>query len=171
MESAIPGGKQSSRIDTERVARLGVIPAVAFLLMAAAAKIVTATLDLRMLDLSDPILFVRNRYVPVAVAIVEILCVLTIMRVRDCRVKGLVLLWLGGNFVLYRTALALSGAGVPCPCLGSLGANLGLGSTATEFPTKGMAAYLLVVGSYLLVQPSLVDRFRKGPPVAHLETN
>jgi hypothetical protein len=130
--------------------------AVVLLIVAAGAKVWTATTDLRILEVADPVLFVKNRYVMVAVATAELLCATVLSRTRNPRLQGLLLLWLSANFVLYRAALALSGAGAPCPCLGNLGALLGLGTRGTELLPKAIAGYLLSVGLYLVI------RYRSG---------
>lgn len=126
--------------------------------MAATAKLWTTATGLRLLDVADPVLAVENRYVLLGVAGVELLCAATLLFSRHAWLKALVLLWLGTNFVLYRVALWLAGAGTPCPCLGRLGARLGLSSSQTEWLTKAAVVYLLLVGGYVFVR----QRARSG---------
>lgn len=122
---------------------------------AATAKLWTTATGLRLLEVPDPVLAVENRYVLLAVAGVELLCATTLLFSRHVWFKALVLLWLGTNFVLYRVALWLAGAGTPCPCLGRLGARLGLSSSQTDWLTKAVVVYLLVVGGFIFIRHCL----------------
>jgi hypothetical protein len=56
---------------------------------------------------------------------------------------------LSGNFVLYRLALLLSRAGIPCPCLGNIGALFGISSEIIADFAKAMVVYFLISGVYM----------------------
>jgi hypothetical protein len=123
---------------------------LAVLLIAAGAKIVAATGSEGFLENYDPILLLKNRWLNIAVAVVEIACavVLTI-RVSDA-IKGYTLLWLGLNFVAYRLVSFLSEMETPCSCLGNIGSWLGLTQDQTETVAIALVFYILCAGVYLL---------------------
>ena len=103
-----------------------------------------------MLAATCAIWMVKNRYVLISVALVEIASGAVILVSRRIWLNGLILLWLGINFFLYQSALFLSGAGASCPCLGKVASQLGLTPRVSELIARALAAYLLIVGACLL---------------------
>lgn len=120
------------------------------LVTAAAAKLWTVVGGMKFLDLYDPLLLLPTREILVLVAVIELLCCWRISRIRSFRHKGLIVLWLASNFLLYHLALMLSGAPSPCPCFGSVGTRFGLDKHASQLLTMGMSFYMLVCGIHLL---------------------
>ena len=124
--------------------------AVCVLFLAAFSKAYSAASRMLALDLPDPVLLAKTRYVLLAVAVVEMIAGAGILASRRIWLRGLILLWLGGNFLLYRSALLLGGAGTPCPCLGNVAAQLGLSASVSEMITRVLACYVVIAGAYLL---------------------
>jgi hypothetical protein len=125
---------------------------VALLLVAAASKFWTLALQPPILGVLDPVWSVENRYLLAAVAATELICAVAVLSSSHWWFKGLVLAWLGANFLVYRVALHFSGSAMPCPCLGQLGAQFGLSHVEMEAITKGMLLYLLAAGAFLLIR-------------------
>ncbi len=124
----------------------------AVLVAAAGSKLWTVVSDLRILEVYDPIFLVPNRYLLLGVAILELVCSFGVLKSHNSRSKGLILTWLAANFIAYHVALALSGAPPPCPCLGSVGAQLGLSREEAEALMKAMGVYIMVCGIFLFFQ-------------------
>lgn len=135
---------------------LAVVVAAALLVAAALSKLYTSLGDLPMLELFDPVLLVKNRYLLIGVGLLEIGIAAVLLVSKQWWFKGILLLWLSVNFVLYRLAFFLSGAGEPCPCLGNVVSKLGLAPAQAEFLLKAAVAYLFITGGYLVWKSGLV---------------
>jgi len=122
------------------------------LVLTALSKLYTVMGNVRMLDLYDPVLLLSNRRLLTGVAVIELFCAMLIVRTRHPWFAGLILLWLGANFLMYRVAVSLGGAITPCPCLGSVGGRLGLSQSATDVLMHSILVYFLAGGLYLLVR-------------------
>lgn len=122
------------------------------LITAALSKLSTIVAALPILNGVDPIFSVNNRYILTGVAIAELSCAAIVAFSAQAWLKALALAWIATNFILYRAALVLSGAGTPCPCLGSIGAKVGLSSAATEFITKSTVVFFLGVAVFIIVR-------------------
>jgi len=127
---------------------------LAVLLVAAAAKIAAATGSEGFLENYDPILLLKNRWVNIAVAVVEIACAAALTMRLPYVIKGFTLLWLGLNFVAYRLVSLLSGVETPCSCLGNIGSWVGLTQDQTEALGIGLLLYLLGAGTYFVIAGS-----------------
>ena len=130
----------------------------ALLLMAAGSKLYTAASDLRIVELYDPVLLVKYRHLLIGVAFIEVLSVVILLRSVPAWLKGLILMWLGANFILYRAAVVLSGAPTLCQCFGSVGSRLGLSPSTTDVLAKAIVLFLLTAGAYMLYRHGFLDR-------------
>ena len=122
------------------------------LVLAAMGKLLTVASDFKILDLFDPVFLFKNKYLLTGVASIELVSAFSLLRSKRLLTNGLILLWLAINFLLYRSALALSGAETPCNCVGSVGLRLGLSSTLTESLVKAIILYFLAAGAYLVIR-------------------
>ena len=125
---------------------------VLLLIAAALSKVWAIAAALPVLNGVDPMFSVNNRYILIGVAIAELSCAAVVAFSAQAWLKALALAWIATNFILYRAALVLSGAGTPCPCLGGIGARVGLSSAATEFITKSTVVFFLGVAAFIIVR-------------------
>jgi hypothetical protein len=143
------------------------------LVCTALSKLYTLNSGYRMLDLPDPLFLFRNNYLLGCLAALELFCALIMLIAREPRAKGLLLLWLGGNFILYHSAILISGVVEPCPCLGTVAARLGLSSGASSVLTKAIIAYFAFSGIYLIFwadRPSKRTIHVVSGPISEIDT-
>jgi hypothetical protein len=69
-----------------------------------------------------------------------------------------VIAWLAANFTVYRLGLYWIGAKLPCGCLGTLTASLGITPHTANLWMKGVLLYLLAGSGLLLTVSWLVRR-------------
>ena len=112
-----------------------------------AAKLYSATGSALILARRDEILFITNRWLMVAAAVVEMGVAWYLIRARSDSLRALALIWLGGNFVLYRSAYTALGLG-PCPCLGTLGQKLALSQATLHAILTSLVMYWFLGGLY-----------------------
>jgi hypothetical protein len=137
--------------------RLAVWSSCGVLSLAAVGKLWTAAGNMKILDFYYPLWLVRNRTLLLVVGIVEVLCCIRIFTGKSNRSSGVVLLWLASNFLIYHIAVKLSGAPMPCPCFGTLGARLGLSRESVDRLVILMALYLMCCGWYLVCNSGLAS--------------
>jgi hypothetical protein len=116
------------------------------LILTAAAKLFSTMGDAHILDYPDPLLGLSNRGVLTGVAAVELAVVACLASRMATPSKHLSLAWLGGNFLLYRFALALLKPGTPCKCLGSLTEKLHIDTRAATSGLTFISGFLLLGG-------------------------
>jgi hypothetical protein len=115
----------------------------------------------------------RNNYLLGGLAALELFCALIMLIACAPRGKGLLLLWLSGNFILYHSAILISRVVEPCPCLGTVAARLGISSGASSVLTKAIIAYLAFSGIYLIFwadRPSKRTFHALSPPISEIDT-
>jgi hypothetical protein len=119
--------------------------------LTAAAKLVSTTGHARILDYPDPLLAISNRSVLTGVAVIELAVVACLMSKLPQPIKYLAAAWLGGNFLLYRLALAVLKPGTPCKCLGTITEQLHIDDRAAGLILSLISLYLLTGGFWLYV--------------------
>ncbi len=122
------------------------------LCVAAFSKLYTLKSHFRFLDYYDPLFLIKNRHLLLAVAGLELLCVLMMALTKKLWLRGLIITWFGLNFLLYHVALSLTGSALTCPCFGSVGAQLGLSPAEAQDATTAMVIFLITSGVYLFVR-------------------
>ena len=128
----------------------------AFLLIAALAKLYSASGDARILSARDPLLPASNREVFVAAGLVELAVAVYLTRCRDIKLKHLTVLWLSCNFIVYRLAISFIGYNKPCPCLGTVSERLPLSPHVIDRLLWAMVAIMFMGSSFCLMHPSVV---------------
>jgi hypothetical protein len=132
------------------------------LLTTAAAKLVSAGGNARILQFPDPIFAIPFRQVFWVVGGLELVVALICLFSNRARLQAGLVAWLATSFVIYRLALNLSGYHSPCHCLGNLTDALHISPQAADTAMKIVLAYLLI-GSYATLF-WLWRQKRKPPP-------
>jgi hypothetical protein len=128
------------------------MPAAALLLITAIAKLFSMSSNAAVLELSDPLFGYSNRMLLLLVAAAE--CAVAgclIIRV-PALYKYLCAAWIGGNFLLYRLALALIAPGRPCKCLGALTDKIRVSDKTAGIILTIISIYLLAGGLWLYLR-------------------
>lgn len=112
----------------------------------AISKFMSAAGASRVLDYDDPVLGLSNREVMLFSGSVECLICYYIVKPVALLNKGVALLWLGGNFLLYRAAFVVIAPGKYCACAGSITAWLPLSSESINTIFTSLAAAILLTG-------------------------
>jgi len=118
-----------------------------FLLATAAAKLISANGDARVLQNQDPVFSIPFRYVFRFVGALELLIAAICFLSRRAGLQAGLVAWLSTNFVLYRIYLLWIGWHKPCSCLGNLTDALHISPQTADTVMKIILAYLLL-GSY-----------------------
>lgn len=138
--------------------------AAALLLLTALAKGVSAFGSGRILANPDPIFWwFSNRDLLLAVAAVETLVAGLLLSKLPAAAKRGALLWLCGNFLLYRAGLWVTGAPVACKCLGDMAERLGLSDAQASGFMLGILGYL-TGGSLLFLWKNRRPRIPTAAP-------
>lgn len=123
---------------------------VALLVLTATAKLLSASGTAHVLGYPDPIFGLSNRYLLLWVAAAESAVIAMLLSKAPNPFKFLGTAWLGGNFLLYRLALAVLKPGAPCKCLGTVTERLHVNERLASTCLTVISAYLLVGGLYFL---------------------
>lgn len=126
------------------VGRLYCRSAALVLVLTALAKLWSATGEARILGLRDPLLPLTNRELLLGAGLVELAVAGYLIWGRSALAKHLWVLWLSGNFVLYRLGLWWVAPGRPCRCLGTLTERLPWPPAVVDGVLKGVIGCLLV---------------------------
>lgn len=122
------------------------ISSVALLLITAAAKVWTSTLDVRVLFRRDALLYLELQHILWLVAAYEFAVAIYVM-LSDKHIRGAALIAVtGAQFIVYRIFNAFAGDTSPCPCLGDLPQAFGLSQKYADWMLTGIASYLLCGG-------------------------
>lgn len=101
------------------------------------------------LDVTDPLIGLRFRFVMLIAAVMEV-CVAMMCLVRRPAIGLAGTLWISSAFILYRIGLWSIGWHRPCSCLGDLTSALHISSQAADNMMKGVLAFMLVGSTVLL---------------------
>jgi hypothetical protein len=113
------------------------------LALTACAKVISAFGKAPILDSPDVLFPIRTRLLLCVVGITEIIIVALLLSQMQTRIKIFVLLWLAFSFFLYKTALFALHAPLPCPCLGTVTASLGIAPKTATIVTDVFLMYYL----------------------------
>lgn len=128
---------------------LGSVAAV--LAITALAKVFSAGGAAQVLSRPDPLLVLSTRQVLLLAALVELGVTAYLLAGDSRQTKLFLVLWLSSAFILYRLLLAHLAPGVPCPCLGTVTANMGIRQTTADAVLKVLIAYMFLGSSFFLV--------------------
>ena len=117
--------------------------AAALLLLTAMAKLVSLSGDAHVMDYPDPLLGLSNRQTLLLVAGIELVMAGCMVSRLALPLKYLCAAWLGGEFLIYRLALAVLKPGTPCKCLGTLTGQLHISERTAGWALTFIAAYLV----------------------------
>lgn len=126
------------------------VSAGVLLLATAAAKLVSAGGNARILQFPDPVFAIPFRRVFWIVGGLELVIALICLFGKWPRLQAGLVAWLATSFAVYRLALNLSGYHSPCHCLGNLTDALHISPETADNAMKVVLAYLLI-GSYATV--------------------
>jgi len=144
------------------------------LLATASAKLFTAVGHVPMLEQKDPVFFVLNRHLLIGVALIELVAMLLVVVLKNEIHRYAIIVLLGGNFMLYRAALAAAGGGASCPCLGNMVAWTHVNPNVVNFVLWGIAIYIFLGGClalYMRNRQMRVKNYRAAPEsISHVAT-
>lgn len=115
-----------------------------------AAKLISASTHLAVLDQSDGIFGVSTRTLLVCVGTLELLVAIGMTSKRSSVFKHGLVLWLASQFLLYRCVTLLAGIGTPCPCLGNVAYWLSLPPKRLDEISLSSAIILFIVSALCL---------------------
>lgn len=129
------------------LAKWGVVSVWGLLVVASTAKATWLLGGTGEQSARNALLDVGTRYVTGGSIGVDLGACVCLWALRKRRaMQGLVITYVGACFVLYHTALAISGSNQACVCMGPLGGILGVDNTTMEKLTAACAWYILCVG-------------------------
>ena len=134
------------------------------LLLAAIAKIVSASSSAHIQQSLDPIFAIPFRAVFIIVGIVEMVVALICFFSKRVLLQAGLVAWISTNFAVYRFSLVLIGYHKPCSCLGDLTDALHIPSQIADTTMKIILAYLIFSSYAILFW--LWQQKRKTPPLA-----
>ena len=121
-----------------------------FLIITGFLKLVALLSGGTYLTQTDKLLQIENVYVLLGALICEWTVIILIFIKPQSLWTELGLLFLGSQFVLYRTISALGKFTTTCPCIGNMGKALGLSPQTEGFILSFIAAWLFISGALLL---------------------
>jgi len=132
-----------------KIIKVFLYSAGALLLITALAKLVSANGSVRILQASDPVLFLSFRHVFFVVGSIELVVAFVCFFSNHMGLQAGLVAWLATSFLLYRFGLLLVGYQKPCSCagLGNLTDALHISPQTIDIAMKIILAYLLL-GSY-----------------------
>jgi len=145
-----------------------VISAGVIFAITAAAKLVSAMGDARILNHADPLLGLKTRHVLAGVGAVEAALAAFLFFSRNAWLKLSLTAWMATNFLVYRLGIWWLDAPKPCGCLGTVTDALPLSPRMVDYGMKGILAYLLIGGFTLI---GLQLKKNGSPPQRPAETN
>jgi hypothetical protein len=117
--------------------------AAILLCIVAGAKLYSAFGDARILDSMDPLLRFQNRWVMVAVGVLEMTIAGLLLTRVAVSLKLVSVFWLSANFLSYHAAAHYLNVNI-CPCAGNVTDKLGIPPEMGHWVMIGLAAYLLI---------------------------
>ncbi len=136
----------------ERIIRIFLYSAGVLLLATALAKLVSSFGNAGVLGLPDPVFGIRYRRLFWIAGALELAVASVCFFGRRVSTKALLVAWLGALFLVYRLGLLSAGFHMPCRCLGSLTAALGIPEQSADHLMRFALAYLLVGSCLCLLQ-------------------
>jgi hypothetical protein len=121
----------------------------ALLLVTASAKLYSATGSAGIFRHADVLVHINVRLLMIGVALMELAVAGFLARNRDDLTRATVLLWLSGNFMIYRFANHAMGI-TYCPCLGTVGQNLPISHARLDFLLDALVLYWFLGSGYLV---------------------
>ena len=142
--------------------------AAALLFIYAIAKLISAAGSARAARLPDPVFGVEVRQVLLLAGIVELCIVVVALNSTDRVHKGVALLWVAANILVYRVASGIVAPGKPCACAGSLTKWLPMSDEHVGWIAIGVLGLLFLAGLRELLCEVLgrLGRARTGQTMA-----
>ena len=127
---------------------------IAFCLaLTAGAKLFSATGDVPILSVADPILRLSNRKVLIGVGLLELALASYVVLGRSVPIKHVSIVWLSVNFIAYRIALIWLAPGRPCSCLGNIGDRLQGMREILDWGLRALVACMFFGSLFFLLHP------------------
>jgi hypothetical protein len=126
--------------------------------LTALTNLISASGGARALDAKDPLLMLTHRQVFLSVGLIELAIAAFLVFSSRHSLKVPVIAWLATNFTVYRLGVYWIGAKLPCGCLGTLTASLGITPHTADLSMNGVLLYLLAGSGFLLTASWLVRR-------------
>ncbi len=121
--------------------------AVGLLVITAGLKLLSVWSGSRVLELTDAVFQLDYRILLVITGVLELFIAGWVYFATTPFRRGLPILWLAMNFVLYKALIALLGFKA-CPCLGALTDWIGVDSNQSAFWSNLILVYLLCTGIF-----------------------
>jgi len=128
-----------------------------FLLLTALLKLVALIKGGNYLYSVDAIILIKNIYIIWMSLLFEVFLIALITFVPRSPYTSLGVLFLGAEFVLYRSVSAVGGFAVSCPCIGNMGSSLGISPSLEGIILSFIAAWMMFGAGILLY----AERFGK----------
>lgn len=120
------------------------------LVLTGSVKLLSVSEHVAVLDTVDPIFAIPIRFVLIATAILELGAAGVIVSAAPPASKHGLVLWLAGQFLVYRAFKGLLGASEPCPCLGNMAGWLGLSARDADSLSFSLAVFLALTSGFCL---------------------
>jgi hypothetical protein len=114
------------------------------------AKVWSATGDVKLLSVADPIIGLPFKHMMMIAAVAELAIAAVCLFSRARLLAILLVAWISTTFLIYRLGLWWMGWRKPCGCLGNITDALGITPQTADHMVKVLLAYLLI-GSYGLL--------------------
>lgn len=147
--------------------RIFLIVSATILIATGLVKLVSAGGEARSLNLPDPLLYLTNRQVFLAVGVLELALASYFVFGRRLQLQLLALAWLTTNFAIYRLALWRGNIAKPCGCLGHAVDWWPWLMKHQDSVMKGLLAFMLV-GAYGFLWADWRNTRREGIVAKHL---
>jgi hypothetical protein len=112
----------------------------------------------RRLEIPDPIFSIPTRTVILAISLIELTVCFVLLGSGSSRRKSLAVIFIAGNFFLYRLCYLILDPPEPCHCLGTLGDWTGMSAETVNLIGWALVAYLLVGSIMSLVFVPLSEK-------------
>lgn len=123
---------------------------VVLLSITAGLKCLDLAMGMPYLDYFDPVFgVITSRWVSAGAASMELF--LAFLLLRSAKWAGLLVLWLGGCFIIYHILLRQVQHDAPCACLGYLLSFTRLSESMMSTVAISLAAFFIIGGAYLLI--------------------
>jgi hypothetical protein len=144
--------------DMRRAETIFIRSVIVILALTALAKLISASGGPRALDATDPLLMLTYRQLFLSVGMIELAIAAFLIFSSRQSLKVPVIAWLAANFTVYRVGLFWMGAKLPCSCLGTLTANLGISPHTADLWMKWVLAYLVLGSAFFLIGRAVGSR-------------